>query len=56
MLILNNSAAVEVAGPESIALSGEGWGEEFIMTEPDSRELWQVNCYSRTGWEFAGDI
>lgn len=56
MLILNNSASMEVAQPESIALSLLGVGvvrEEFIITEPDRSALWQVNCYSRTSWEFA---
>lgn len=47
MLILNNSASVEVAEPESIALSLSGvvgGAVEFIITEPDRRELGQVNC------------
>ena len=57
MLILNNSASMEVAQPESIALSllgGVVVREAFIITEPDRSALWQVNCYSRTSWEFAG--
>ena len=58
MLILNNSASMEVAQPESIAVSLLGVvvveREEFIITEPDRSALWQVNCYSRTSWEFAG--